>query len=247
VTEAGVYAQYLKQNKPAATVAVLYQNDAYGKDLLTGFAAGIAGSGIKVVDRQSYEATDPSVASQVKQLAGSGADVFLDITTPKFAAQAIATVAQTGWKPLHILNNVAASKAQVLAPVGLAHAQGIITTEYFKDPEDPRWAADPAMLAYKAGLARYAPDANPNDPFNVYGWAAADTMAQALRRMAQPTRQALMDAVRHLDLEVPMLLPGIRVKTDGTTDGYPIEAMQVARFQGTTFHLQGSVIQAAPQ
>jgi branched-chain amino acid transport system substrate-binding protein len=247
VTEAKVYATYLKQNKPSAKVAVLYQNDAYGKDLLGGFETGIAGSGIKIVARQSYEATDPSVASQVKQLAGSGADVFLDITTPKFGAQAIATVAQTTWKPLHILNNVAASKAQVLAPVGLKNAQGIISTAYFKDPEDPQWAQDQAMMTYKTNLAKYQPGANPNDPFNAYGWTAASTMVDALKQMGQPTRAALMEAVRHLDLEVPMLLPGIRVKTDGTNDGYPIEAMQVIRFQGETFHLVGSVIQGAPE
>ena len=247
VTEAKVYAEYLKQNKPNAKVAVLYQNDAYGKDLLGGFQAGIAGSGIKVVAKQSYEATDPSDASQVKKLAGAGADVFLDITTPKFGAQAIATVAQTTWKPLHILNNVAASKAQVLMPVGLKNAQGILSTEYFKDPEDPQWANDPAMTAYKTNLARYEQGANPNDPFNAYGWAVANTMVEALKKMQQPTRAALMDAVRHLNLEIPMLLPDIKVQTNGTSDGYPIEAMQVSQFKGQTFQLQGSVIQAPAQ
>lgn len=247
VTEAGVYAQYLKQQRPHAKVAVLYQNDAYGKDLLAGFQAGVAGSGIQVVDRQSYEASDPSVASQVKALAGSGADVFLDVTTPKFGAQAIATVAQTAWKPLHILNNVAASKAQVLAPVGLQNAQGIVSTAYFKDPEDPQWAADPAMMAYKANLAKYQPGADPNDPFNAYGWVVADTMVQTLKAMGQPTRAGLMATARHLDLALPMLLPGIKVHTDGTSDGYPIEAMQIERFQGSTFHLVGNVIQASPQ
>jgi branched-chain amino acid transport system substrate-binding protein len=247
VTEAGVYAQYLKQNKPNAKVAVLYQNDAYGKDLLGGFESGIEGSGISIVDRQSYETSDPSVASQVKKLAASGADVFLDITTPKFGAQAIATVAQTAWKPLHILNNVAASKAQVLAPVGVKYAQGIVSTEYFKDPEDPQWASDPAMMSYKTNLAKYSPGANVNDPFNAYGWAVANTMVEALKQMKEPTRAALMDTVRHLDLEIPLLLPGIKVKTDGTNDGFPIEAMQIARFQGETFHLVGSVIQAPSQ
>ncbi len=247
VTEAGVYARYLKQNRPDAKVAVLYQNDAYGKDLLAGFVAGVAGSGVRIVDRQSYEATDPSVASQVKKLAGSGADVFLDVTTPKFGAQAIATVAQTAWRPLHILNNVAASKAQVLVPVGLRNAQGIVTTAYFKDPEDPRWAGDAAMVAYKANLAKYAPGADPNDPFNVYGWAVANTMVETLRRMRTPTRAGLMEAARHLDLEIPLLLPGVGVKTDGAGDGYPIEAMQIERFQGENFHLVGNVIQASPQ
>jgi branched-chain amino acid transport system substrate-binding protein len=246
-TEAKVYAQYLRQTRPGATVAVLYQNDAYGKDLLGGFTRAVAGSGVRIVAQQSYEATDPSVASQVKRLAGSGAQVLLDITTPKFGAQAIATVAQTTWKPLHLLNNVAASKAQVLAPVGLKNAQGIVSTAYFKDPEDPRWATDAAMVAYKTNLAKYQPGANPNDPFNAYGWAAANTMVEALRQLKQPTRAALMDTVRHLDLDLPLLLPGIKIKTDGTNDGYPIEAMQIEQFQGETFHLVGNVIQTSPQ
>ena len=247
VTEAKVYAQYLRQNKPDATVAVLYQNDAYGKDLLAGFQAGIAGSAIRIVDRQSYEASDPSVASQVKRLASSRAQVLVDITTPKFGAQAIATVAQTTWKPLHILNNVAASKAQVLAPVGLKNAQGIVSTAYFKDPEDPQWATDAAMVSYKTNLAKYQPGADVNDPFNAYGWAAANTMVETLKRMRSPTRAGLMEAARHLDMEIPLLLPGVRVKTDGTSDGYPIEAMQITRFQGEVFHLVGNVIQAPPR
>src|SRR6266540_712425 len=247
VTEAKVYAEYLKQQKPNGKVAVLYQNDAYGKDLLGGFKSGIEGSGIQIVKEQSYEATAPSVASQVKQLAGTGADVFLDITTPKFGAQAIATVAQTTWKPLHILNNVAASKAQVLMPVGLKNAQGIVSTAYFKDPEDPQWQNDAAMKDYKANLAKYEPGADANDPFNAYGWAAANTMVEALKKMSQPTRAGLMEAVRHLDMEIPLLLPGVKIQTNGTSDGFPIEAMQVTRFQGETFHLEGSVIQASPQ
>ena len=247
VTEARVYAEYLKQEKPDGKVAVLYQNDAYGKDLLGGFKAGIEGSGIEVVDEQSYEATAPSVASQVKQLAGSGADVFLNISTPKFAAQSIATIAQTSWKPLHVLNNVAASKAQVLKPVGLQHAQGIVSTAYFKDPEDQRWASDAAMTEYKTNLAKYEPDADPNDPYNAYGWTAANTMVKALEQMGDPTRAALMEAVRNLSLDIPMLLPGVKVQTSGNSDGFPIEAMQITQFKGETFQLQGNVIQAPAQ
>ena len=144
-TESKVYAEYLKTAKPNAKVAVLYQNDGFGKDLLGGFTEGIKGTGISIVAQESYEATDPTVAPQVKKLAASKADTFLDITTPKAGAQAIATVAQTGWKPLHILNSVAASKAQVLKPVGFQYAQGIVTASYFKALDDPRWANDPAV------------------------------------------------------------------------------------------------------
>jgi branched-chain amino acid transport system substrate-binding protein len=246
LTEAKVYAEYLKKTKPNAKVAVLYQNDAYGKELLGGFEEGIAASGVKVVDKQPYDATAPTVASQVKKLAGSGADVFLDITTPRFAAQAIATIAQTTWKPVHILNNVAASKAQVLKPVGLRNAQGIVSTAYFKDPEDTQWANDSAMAAYKTNLAKYESGADANDPYNAYGWAVANNMVEALKQMKQPTRAALMDATRNLNLELPLLLPGIKVQT-GSSDGYPIEAMQITQFKDENFQLQGEVIQASSQ
>jgi branched-chain amino acid transport system substrate-binding protein len=244
VTEARVYADYLEKEKPDAKVAVLYQNDGFGKDLLGGFEQAVEGSGIKVVAKESYEVTDPTVASQVKKLAGSGADTFLNITTPKFSAQAIATIAKSDWEPLHILNNVGASKTLVLKPAGLDNAKGIVSTAYFKDPEDPQWASDEAMQEYKTALRKYKPRANPNEPFHVYGWAAASTMAEALKQMKQPTRQALMDAVRGLNLEIPILLPGNRVQT-GSGDGYPIEAMQIERFDGKSWKLQGDLIRAA--
>jgi branched-chain amino acid transport system substrate-binding protein len=242
VSEARVYGTYLKQAKPNAKVAVLYQNDAYGKDLLDGFKQAIDGSGIQVTAAESYEVTDPTIDSQVSKLATSKADVFLDITTPKFGAQAIHRLTEVDWKPLHILNNVAASKTLVLKPAGLAASKGILSTTYFKDPEDPRWASDPAMQEYKAGLKQYAPSADVNEPFNVYGWAAASTMAKALEQMKQPTRAALMDTIRNLNLEIPLLLPGVSVRTS-PTDGYPIQDMQMMQFDGENWQLLGNVIQ----
>jgi branched-chain amino acid transport system substrate-binding protein len=243
VTEAKIYADYLKKNKENAKVAVLYQNDGFGKDLLGGFEDAVEGSNVKVVARESYEVTDPTVASQVKKLAASGADTFLNITTPKFSAQAIATIAKSDWEPLHILNNVGASKTLVLTPAGLDNAKGIVSTAYFKDPEDPQWASDEAMQEYKTALRKYKPRANPNEPFYVYGWAAASTMAEALKQMKQPTRQALMDAVRGLNVDIPILLPGNRVQT-GAGDGYPIEAMQIERFDGQNWKVLGDVVEA---
>lgn len=242
VSEARVYGTYLKQTKPNAKVAVLYQNDAYGKDLLDGFKAAIQGSGVQVTAAESYEVTDPTIDSQVSKLATSKADVFLDITTPKFGAQAIHRLTELTWKPLHILNNVAASKSLVLKPAGLAASKGIVSTTYFKDPEDPRWASDPAMQEYKAGLQQYAPSADVNEPFNVYGWATANTMAKALEQMKQPTRAALMDTVRNANMEIPLLLPGVSVQTS-PTDGYPIQDMQMMRFDGEHWQLLGNVIQ----
>ena len=244
-TESKVYAQYLKEEKPNAKVAVLFQNDGFGKDLLGGFTEGIKGSGITVVAQESYEPTDPTVAPQVKKLASSGADVFLDITTPKAGAQAIATVAQTGWKPLHILNTVAASKAQVLKPVGFQYAQGILTASYFKATDDPQWADDEAMKTFLADLKKYAPEADPEDPYSVYGWLVGETLVETLKKMESPTRDAVMEAARNLDFTPSLMLPGISVKTSGTADPYPIEAMQVSQFSDETFKLVGDVIQAS--
>jgi branched-chain amino acid transport system substrate-binding protein len=242
VSEARVYASYLKDSKPNAKVAVLYQNDAFGKNLLDGFKSAIQGSGNQVVAAESYEVTDPTVDSQVSKLATSKADVFLDITTPKFAAQAIHRLTEIDWKPLHILNNVAASKTLVLKPAGLAASKGIVSVGYLKDAEDPRWNSDPAMQEYKTGLKQYAPKLDVNEPFNVYGWAVASSMAKALGAMKQPTRAALMDSVRNMNVQLPLLLPGINIQTTAT-DGYPIQDMQMLRFDGNRWQPISKVIQ----
>jgi len=246
VTEAKVYADYLKKEKPNAKVAVLYQNDGYGKDLLGGFEEAIGGTDIKVVDKEPYNVTDPTVSSQVSRLARSGADTFLNITTPKFSAQAIATIAKSDWKPLHILNNVGASKTLVFKPVGLKNAKGIISTAYFKDPEDPQWADDAAMKEYRDALKKHSPKSNPDDPFNMYGWSVAQTMAKALEGMKEPTRESLMESVRNMDAEIGTLLQGNKVQT-GPDDGYPIEAMQIEEFDGENWKLQGELIEAKTQ
>src|SRR5215210_1646903 len=243
VTEAKVYADYLKKEKPNAKVAVLYQNDGFGKDLLGGFEDAIGGSGIKVVDKEPYNVTDPTISAQMGRLARSGADAFLNITTPKFSAQAIAAIAKSDWKPLHILNNVGASKTLVLKPVGFENAKGIVSTQYFKDPEDPQWADDAAMKEYRDALKKYSPKSNPDDAFAMYGWTAAQTMAKALEGMKEPTRESLMEAVRNLDLEIGTMLPSNKIQT-GPDDGYPIEAMQIMKFDGENWKLQGDLIEA---
>ncbi|MCL6441745.1 MAG: ABC transporter substrate-binding protein [Thermoleophilum sp.] len=236
VTESQAYAEYLKRTKPRARVAVLYQNDEFGKNLLGGFERAIRGSGIRIVARESYEVTDPSIATQMRRLATSGADTFLDITTPRFSAQAIVGVARSGWRPLHILNSVGASKRLVFQPVGLKPATGIVSAAYFKDPEDPQWANDAAMREYKAAMRRYAPRTDPNDTFATYGWAVAQTLVETLKKMEDPNRDSLMNAARSLDLEIPILLPGVRVKTS-ESDYYPIETVQLMRFDGQRWRL----------
>ena len=243
VTEAKAYAGYLDKKNPDAKVAVLYQNDAFGKDLLGGFEKAIKGTDIEIVADESYEVTDPTVASQMAKLADSDADTFLNITTPKFGAQAIAAAHKLGWDVLHIVNNVSASKLLVLEPAGLDASQGLISTAYYKDPASGQWDDDPAMREYKSAMRKYS-RANPDDPFCIFGWGAAQTLVEALNGMEEPTREALMDSVRHMDIRVPILLPGIRVKTSGTEDGYPIEATQIQRFEGENWKLVGDVIQA---
>ncbi len=243
VTESQVYADYLKEEKPNAKVAVLYQNDAFGEDLLNGFKKATEGTGIEVVAEESYEVTDPTVSSQMSKLASSDADTFLNITTPKFGAQAIVAADKLGWKVLHIINNVSASKLLVLEPAGLDKSQGLISTAYFKDPASPEWENDDSMMEFKDALAEHEPRANPEDPNTVFGWAAASTMVEALKGMEEPTRQALLDSARSLDIEVPILLPGIDVKM-AADDGYPIEAMQIIRFEGENWQRQKEVIQA---
>ncbi len=247
VTEAKIYADYLKKEKPGAKVAALYQNDGFGKDLLGGFERALEGSDVQVVAKESYEVTDPTITSQIRKLAGSGADTFINITTPKFSALAIATIAKSDWKPLHILNNVGASKTLVLQPVGLENAKGIVSATYFKDPDSPEFADDAAMKEYKDNMKKFAPRADPNESFCAYGWTAAATMVEALKAMEEPTRESLMEAVRSLEVEIPMLLPGIDIKMDGESDGYPIEAMQIMEFDGENWQLQGDVIEASAQ
>ena len=244
VTEAQVYADFLKKEKPHAKVAVLYQNDGFGKDLLGGFEEAIEGTDIQIVAQRELRGHRPDGRlADAQARAPRTRDTFLNITTPKSAAQAIAAVAKSDWKPLHILNNVGASKTLVLEPVGLENAKGIVSTAYFKDPEDPQWADDAAMKEYKEGMKKYAPQGRPDEPFYVYGWAAASTMVEALKAMKAPTREALMDVGAQHGHRDPAAPAGHQVKT-GEGDGYPIQAMQIMRFEGENWELQGEVIQA---
>ena len=240
-TESAIYASFLKDTKPDAKVAVLYQNDDYGKDYLDGFKRAIEGTNIKIVAEQPYATTDPTVDSQVQNLSTTGADVFFNITTPRFAAQAIKKAGEIGWKPLQLLNSVSASKATVLTPAGLQNAQGIYSAAYYKDASDPQWANDPAMVDFKTRLAKYGPGLDPLNPFTAFGFNVGETMVKTLENTKAPTREALMESVRSLDHQTALLLPGIRVKT-GEGDGFPIEAMQLQQFNGDRWELKGRVI-----
>ncbi|MER7363726.1 ABC transporter substrate-binding protein [Nonomuraea wenchangensis] len=242
VSEARVYAQYLKAEKPSAKIAVLYQNDDFGKDLLGGFKKAIEGTQLTIVAEQSYEVTDPSIDPQMRNLAGSKADVFLDITTPKFGSQALAAdVRNTGWNPLHIINNVAAS-ITVLKPVGFDNVQGVVSSSYYKDPNDPTWATDAEMTLYKQKVKQYAPGADPNIPYLTFGWAVANSFHKAMDAAKCPTREGLRDSVRDLrNVPIDMLLPGVTLST-GQGDAFPIESMQLMTFKGQRWELFGKVI-----
>ena len=243
-TEAKVYANYILENHPRARIAVLYQNDDYGKDYLNGLKAGLGGSAATMVVAEAvYEATDPSVDGLILRLANSGADVLVDISTPKFSAQAIRHAYDIGWRPLHIIGNGSSSIEAVLRPAGLEKAKGVITAAYLKDPSDPAWHDDAQVEAWLAWMDRYYPRGNKADMFNVYGYASAFVMAEVLERCGDDlTRANVMRQARSLSgLEVPMLLPGI-VVTTGEDDYRPIERLQPMRFDGARWRPIGGLI-----
>jgi ABC-type branched-subunit amino acid transport system substrate-binding protein len=246
-SEAKVYAKYILENKPDAKIGVLYQNDDYGKDYLAGFRAGLGEQADKlIVAEQSYEVTDPTVDSQIISLKSSGADVFFNITTPKFAAQAIRKAGDIGWQPLHLLNNVSNSVGSVLTPAGLDKSVGLITSLYQKDPTDPQWQGTPDYDAWSAWMDKYNPDADKADQFNVYGYNAGMTLVHVLEQCGDDlTRANVMAQAANLqDLELPMLLPGVTIST-APDDFFPIESMMLAKFDGEKWVLFGDVIDAS--
>ncbi|HXG05118.1 MAG TPA: ABC transporter substrate-binding protein [Candidatus Binatia bacterium] len=245
--EGQIYAQYVLKNVKDAKIGILYQNDDYGKDYLKGFKDGLGEAGRRlIVLEQTYEVTDPTVDSQVVNLKNSGANVFFNITTPKFAAQAIRKAHDIGWKPLHLLNNVSSSVEAVLKPAGIEASRGLITALYLKDPTDPQWKDDPGMKEWLAFMQKYYPDGNTRDGFNVYGYTVAQTMVHVLKQAGQDlSRENVMRQAANIkDLALPLLLPGIKINTS-PTDYYPIEQEQLARFDGERWALFGEVFDAS--
>jgi branched-chain amino acid transport system substrate-binding protein len=243
-TEAHIYAKYLLRNKSGAKIAVLYQNDDYGKDYLKGIRDGLDKQAEKMVVKEvSYEVTDPTVDSQIVTLQASGADTFFIFATPKFAAQAIRKAYDVGWKPMTFINNVSSSVATVLQPAGLEKSVGLITALYLKDPNDPQWANDAAMKDWLASMKKYYPEGDVKDGFNVYGYAVAQTLVQVLKQCGDDlTRENVMRQAANLkNFEVGVLLPGIKINTS-PTDYYPIEQVQLARFDGKTWVRFGEVL-----
>jgi branched-chain amino acid transport system substrate-binding protein len=245
-SETQIYAKYILKEKPNARIAVLYQNDDYGKDYLKGLKDGLgAKAASMIVAEESYETTEPTIDSHIVNLKASGADVFVDLSIPKFAAQAIRKNAEIEWKPLHFLNSVSSSIGATIKPAGFDAAQNIISSAYLKDPTDPQWKNDAGMKKFNAFLDKYYPDANRNDAFVVYGYTVAQTMVYVLQHCGDNlTRENVMKQAASIkDLELGGLLPGIAIRTSAT-DFAPIQQLQLQKLQGETWHLFGDIISA---
>jgi branched-chain amino acid transport system substrate-binding protein len=243
-TEAKIYAQYILKNYPKAKIGVLYQNDDYGKDYLKGFHDGLGDKAkTMIVKEVSYETSDPTVDSQVVQLQSSGADVFFNVSIPKFAAQAIRKAYDIGWKPVQFLNNVSSSVGSVLTPAGLDKSLGIITTQYGKDPTDPKWVNDPGMNKWREFMKKYYPEGSLVQAENVYGYGVAQVLEQVLKQAGDNlTRENIMRQAASLkNFATDVGLPGITINTS-PTDFAPIQQMQMARFDGKTWQLFGEIM-----
>ena len=242
-SEAKIYAQHILKNSPNARIAVLYQNDDYGKDYLKGLHDGLGAKKSMIVKEVSYEVSDPTVDSQIVQLQASGADVFVNITTPKFAAQAIRKVYDIGWKPVHYLNNVSIGIGSVLTPAGLEKSVGLLTVAYLKEPTDKQFENDAAMTQWREFMKKYYPDGSLIDNLNVYGYSVAQTIAQVLRQCGDNlTRENVMRQAANMKrYRVETLLPGVVVDT-GADDFAPIESVQLQRFNGKEWVRFGEVM-----
>jgi len=240
--EARIYAEYLLKNHPQGKIGILYQNDDSSKDYLKGLKDGLHGK-IPIVAEMPYEFSDPTVDSQIITLKASGADIFFNRATPKFAAQAIRKAAELGWKPVNLLNNVSASVGAVLKPAGLDNAKGVLSTAYYKDPTDPTWKDDAAYKEWLAFMDKYYPDGDKTSGFTVYGYLTAQTVVAVLKQCGDNlTRENVMKQAANLkDLEFGMLLPGIKINT-GPNDFAPLKQMQMERFNGERFELFGPVM-----
>jgi branched-chain amino acid transport system substrate-binding protein len=242
--EARLYAKYILKEKPDARIGILYQNDDFGKDYLKGLKDGLGDKAASlIVDEDAYDVTEPTIDSHVIRMKSLNADVFVNVASPKFAAQAIRKVAEIGWKPLHILSNVSVSVGVVLKPAGIEASQGIISSAYIKDPTDPQWKNDPGMKAWNEFLDKYYRDANRADAAVIYGYTVAQTLVHVLKACGDDlTRENVMKQAANIrDLELDGLLPGIKINTSAT-DFAPISQVQMMRFKGETWERFGDII-----
>jgi len=240
-SEGRIYAKYLLEHHPNGKIGILYQNDDYGKDYVKGLKDGLGGK-MQIVAELPYEPADPTVDSQIISLKASGADVFFNVTTPKFAAQAIKKAGEIGWKPVHLLNNVSQSLGSVLKPAGLENAQGILSSYYLKDPSDPQYKDDAGVKEWVAFMDKYMPDGDKTSSFTVYGYAVGETMLQVLKQCGDDlTRENVMKQAANLNFTFGLLLPGMKVTT-GPNDYFPLKQMQMQRFNGERWEPLGPLM-----
>jgi branched-chain amino acid transport system substrate-binding protein len=244
--EARIFAKYILKNKPGAKVAVFYANDDFGKDYVAGLkdVFGDKASSL-IVAEESYETTEPSIDSHIVKLKGTGADVLVNISTPKFAAQAIKKMAELDWKPMHVMTDVSISIGAVMKPAGFEASEGILSAGYLKDASDPQWASDEGMKKFMAFIDKYMPGANIADANLVYGYAAAQTMVQVLKQAGDDlTRENVMKQAASLkDFAPDTTLPGIKINTSAT-DFAPIEQLKMMQFKNGKWDLFGDIISA---
>jgi branched-chain amino acid transport system substrate-binding protein len=242
-SEGQIFAKYLLKEKPDARVAVLYQNDDFGKDYLKGIKDGLGAKASMIIAEESYEVSEPTVESHIVKLKSLNPDVVISVTTPKFAAQTIKKIAELSWKPLQIVVNVSLSIGSVMKPAGLEASQGVLTAAYAKDGADPRWNDDPGMKKWTAFLDKYMPGADRTDSSLVYGYGAAQTLAKVLQMCGDDlTRANVMKQAASLkDFAPDTLLPGIKINTS-PTDFAPISQLQMQRFKGEKWEPFGDII-----
>lgn len=244
-SEGQIFAKYVMTEKPDGKIAVMYQNDDLGKDLLKGLKDGLGDKAKMIIMEESYEVSEPTIENHVVKAKASGADVFVSISTPKFAAQAIKKVGELGWKPMYFQSNVGASVASVMRPAGLDNSQGVLSLAYAKEASDPQWETDEGMKKYLDFLAKYAPFANRADSSAVYGYGQAQTVVQVLKQAGDDlTRANIMKQAASLKDFVPdTMLPGVKINTSAT-DFYPIEQLRLMRFTGEKWDVFGPPIES---
>jgi branched-chain amino acid transport system substrate-binding protein len=243
-SESRIYAKYLLKEKPNARIAILFQNDDYGKDYVKGLKDGLgAKAASMIVAEESFETTEPTIDNHIVKLKSTDADVFFNVSTPKFAAQAIKKIAEIGWKPLHLLNNVSSSIGSVMQPAGYENGQGIISAAYLKDVADPQWASDAGMKEFLTFLEKDFPEGNKLDGSVIVGYGVAQTLVQVLKQCGDNlTRENVMKEAANLkNFRTEVLLPGVMINTS-PTDFAPIGQLQLQRFKGERWELFGDVI-----